>query len=83
MTEKRYTTSEAAKIRKVSRHAVKWAIKIGKLPAKKEDTPRGAVYYILESDLDKYTPRGGYGRASRQQPPKKRVKKVTKHIANG
>jgi len=56
---------------------------MGKLPAKKEDTPRGAVYYILESDLSKYTPRGGYGRPSIQKPPKKRVKIVVKHIDNG
>lgn len=83
MTEKRYTAREVANMRKVSRHAVKWAIKIGKLPASKENTPRGAVYYILESDLSKYTPRGGYGRPSIQKPPKKRVKIVVKHIDNG
>lgn len=83
MTEKRYTTAEAAEIRQVSRHAVKRAIKIGKLPATKEATPRGAVYFILERDLDRYTPRGGHGRPSIEQPRKKRAKRVTKHLDNG
>jgi len=81
--EKRYTTKEAATIHQVSRHAVKRAILTGKLPAIKESTPRGAFYYILQSDLDRYKPRGGHGRPSRQQPRKKRVKIVVKYLDNG
>ena len=82
MIEKRYTTKEAATIRQVSRQAVNGAIKRGILPATIESTPRGAVYYILQSDLNRYEPRGGQGRPSRQQ-PKKRVKRVVKYLDNG
>ena len=51
------TTSEAAKIKGVSRQAIWQAIYYGRLAAKEILTPRGKCFMIRPDDLNKYLPR--------------------------